>query len=113
MSCFCGNDEQNYEITIVQGDKGSYKYIITNSDGSTITNIKSVFFTCSALNIKKTLTKIKENTFSLEIDSDITTTLKECTCSYDITLVFNDDTIFTIIRSAVFTVLKKENPLYG
>lgn len=115
MICKCELPTTNdYSITLVQGDYGSYLFNITNSDGTALDNVNSVIFTCSRLKVQESLSQFADNVFSLILNSELTKTFTPCTCSYDITIKFNDDaTPYTVIRSASLTILKKENPLSG
>lgn len=112
MNYSCALNEKNYKIVLVQGDYGSYLYNITNVDGSEIENIASAIFTCSKLGIQKELEKLNNKSFSLVLEPRATKTFTPCECTYDITIkIGSGDKLYTIIRSAVFTVLEKENPL--
>lgn len=114
MNYSCALNEKNYGITLVQGDYGSYLYNITNLDGSEIEDISTAIFTCSKLGVQKELTKLNNTSFSLELSPSITKDFMPCECTYDITIKIGaGDKLYTIIRSAVFTVLEKENPLNG
>lgn len=114
MNCECGTLKDDYSIELVQGDHGSYLYHITNVDGSMLENVKNVIFTCSRLKLQETLTDIGDSNYSLILASETTQAFNACTCTYDITILFNDDaTPYTVIRSANLTILKKENPLSG
>lgn len=105
----CPND---CSIVITQGDYGSYLYRITNADGTSLTNLSSIIFSSSKQNVKKELSKISENEFLLELPSETTKLFIPVRCTYDITLLFdNNKTPYTIIRNASFTVLGKENPI--
>lgn len=110
----CELVKKNYEITLVQGDYGSYLYKITNCDGSPIENVSSAVFTCSKLGVEKDLIKLNDTDFSLILEPTQTKQFIPCECTYDITITIGDENkLYTIIRSAVLTILEKENPLSG
>lgn len=115
MDCGCSiNVNDNYDIQLIQGDYGSYLYIITNQDNSPLENVESVVFTCSRLKQQIALVSTSQSEFALALDSDLTSTFSPCTCTYDITVLFKGEaTPITVIHNANLTILKKENKLNG
>lgn len=108
----CGFDIIDYSIELVQGDYLSCLYDITDQNGLPLDNVKSIVFTCNRLKVQRELKRLDATTFELDMASEMTSQFSACTCSYDITVLFNNsETPHTIIHNADFTILKKENKL--
>lgn len=108
----CNFDVVDYSITIVQGDYVSCLYTITDANELPLNDIKEVIFTCNRLKLQKTLEQIDSTNFELSIDSETTSLLAVCNCTYDITVTFNsEETPITLIHNANLSVLQKENKL--
>ena len=114
MDCNCLTNVANYDIELIQGDYGSYLYVITNQDGTPLKDVENVVFTCSRLKQQLNLSVLSETEFSLTLDSELTSTFSACTCTYDITILFKgEQTPITVVHNATFVILKKENKLNG
>lgn len=113
MSCDCMFELKNdYSIELVQGDYGSFLYIITDKDDNALDNIDDVVFTCSRLKLQQSLIAISRMEFALTFDASTTSKFNACTCTYDVTIIFKgNQSPYTVIHDANFTILKKENKL--
>ena len=95
------------EISIIQGDSYSKKISITNIDNSLI---KSVYFTCKILNLKKELVH-SNNQFILDFTKEETQKFNVCQGNYDLTVEFTDLKINTIVYNSFIEILPKTNTL--
>ena len=113
MGCDCMFKlKDNFDIELVQGDYGSFLYVITDTNNAPLNDIDAVIFTCTRLKTQITLTSMSNTQFLLTLDSALTSGFSACTCTYDITIKFkNVQTPITVIYNAYLTILKKENKL--
>lgn len=113
MGCDCMFKlKDNFDIELVQGDYGSFLYVITDTNNAPLNDIDAVIFTCTRLKTQIALTSMSNTQFLLTLDSALTSGFSACTCTYDITIKFkNAQTPITVIYDAYLTILKKENKL--
>lgn len=108
----CMIDVVDNSIEIVQGDYLSCAFTITDEEGNALQNVKEVLFSSTFLNFQKELDKTSDSEFVLNVDSTTTSQFNVGTCTYDLTITFNDEVSpITVIYNAKFVVLKKENTI--
>lgn len=107
---FCSKNLQ-----LVQGDSLNVSFTLKNADGSIIdpTLIQSIYFTCKSLNINSSLSEPTElrPTWLLNIASTETDEYTPGTYSYDLTIIYQNSRVSTIIYEAPLTVLPKINTI--
>ena len=97
----------NTQISIIQGDSYSKKISFTNIDNSLI---KSVYFTCKVLNLKKELVE-SNGIYFLDFTKEETENYTPVQGNYDLTVEFTDSKINTIVYNSFIEILPKTNTL--
>ena len=96
-----GNDA----IQIICGD--TYERYVT-FDGIDIDSIRDIYFSCKSLNIQKRFIR-RDNEFCLSFSPSETINMKLGSATYDMTILFSDEKVKTIVYNATITILQKVN----
>lgn len=99
----------NKLIRIIQGD--TYQLNVSITDNSEmVSNIASVYLSCKGLNITQELEYNSElNKYIFSLFPEETIRLTPGNYDYDLTILFEDDNVYTTLYRAEFIVLPKVN----
>lgn len=101
----------NKVIKIIQGD--TYQMNISITDNSEVVrNIASVYVSCKGLDLTQELEYSNElNKYIFALYPEETIRLTPGNYDYDVTILFEDDNVYTTIYRAEFIVLPKVNDI--
>lgn len=96
-------------LKVIRGD--TLNLTITVEKGAEL--IEELWFSSGYLNIVKQCTKINDNQYVVNLDSELTCDCKLCNTTYDITAKLKDNQINTIVYNDEIRVYKKDNAIDG